>query len=480
MKRAAVFLFALLLASSAFAKAKITIVNADAAGTGFNDPTPATPVGGNPGTTLGQQRLNAFQFAADLWGSLLNSDVEIVVSATFAPINRGGTDKCNILGQAGPEDFLLNFDKAPRQNVWYPVALANAIAGKDLRPDAPDITAQFNSLIDTDQCTSGGGGKWYYGLDNNHGANGIDLVVVLLHELAHGLGISGTTSLGTGSDPKGFPSIHEVHTLDTASGLRWDQMTSGQRQASSVNTSRLVWDGSSTRLLANEILSSVTTLTVTAPAAVARNYDIGTASFGAPADKTALSGTIVAAADPANTDGPTTTDGCSPYTNADAIAGNIALVDRGTCTFVLKALNAQAAGARGLVIADNRKDTCLAPGMAGDNPTITIPVISITQDDGTAIRQASGVMATLRIDPANMAGANEMGMIRLYAPCTLVSGSSVFHWDVTAFPNLLMEPAINNDLPHGVDVTLNQLIDMGWSRASDSSLPSGRRTLKRH
>ena len=39
----------------------ITIVNKDAAGQGLNDPTPATPVGGNPGTTIGQQRLNVLQ-----------------------------------------------------------------------------------------------------------------------------------------------------------------------------------------------------------------------------------------------------------------------------------------------------------------------------------------------------------------------------------------------------------------------------------
>ncbi len=475
MKRTAILFLALLVASSALASARITITNADAAGTGFNDPTPAAPVGGNPGTTLGQQRLNAFQFAADTWGKLINSNVEIVVSATFAPINRG-TDSCSILGQAGPEDFLLNFDNAPKQNVWYPVALANALAGRDLRPGSPDITAQFNSLIDTTQCT---GGKWYYGLDNDHGT-GVDLVVVLLHELAHGLGITGTTNLSTGTDPQGFPSIHELHTFDAASGLRWDQMTNSQRRASSLNTSRLLWDGLSTRLQANETLGSVTTLTVTAPSNLARNYDIGTASFGAPADRTALTGTIVAATDAADAAGPTTTDGCSPYTNASAIAGNIALVDRGTCTFVSKALNAQAAGAHGLVIADNRRDTCLAPGMSGDDSTITIPVISITQDDGNAIRQAGGATAMLRVDPSTLAGASDTGLIRLYAPCTLSSGSSVFHWDITAFPNLLMEPNINNDLGHGVDVTLNQLIDLGWSRAAGSGPPSGRRTLKRH
>jgi hypothetical protein len=47
--------------------ATIVIVNGNAAGVGFNDPTPVAPVGGNPGTTLGQQRLNAFEYAASLW-----------------------------------------------------------------------------------------------------------------------------------------------------------------------------------------------------------------------------------------------------------------------------------------------------------------------------------------------------------------------------------------------------------------------------
>jgi hypothetical protein len=53
-------------ASSAFAGANIVVVNADGAGEGFNDPTPAAPIGGNAGTTLGQQRLIAFQFAAEM------------------------------------------------------------------------------------------------------------------------------------------------------------------------------------------------------------------------------------------------------------------------------------------------------------------------------------------------------------------------------------------------------------------------------
>lgn len=53
------------------ASATITIVNNDGPGEGFNDPTPVTPVGGNTGTTRGQQRLIAFQYAANLWSATL-------------------------------------------------------------------------------------------------------------------------------------------------------------------------------------------------------------------------------------------------------------------------------------------------------------------------------------------------------------------------------------------------------------------------
>ena len=53
----------------------INIININAPGVGFNDPTPVAPVGGNTGTTLGQQRLIAFQHAAEIWGQTLDGPV---------------------------------------------------------------------------------------------------------------------------------------------------------------------------------------------------------------------------------------------------------------------------------------------------------------------------------------------------------------------------------------------------------------------
>jgi hypothetical protein len=72
------FLFALVVvlacSTNIFAGAHVIVLNADGPGEGFNDPTPVAPVGGNPGTTRGQQRLIAFQFAADIWGATLDSN----------------------------------------------------------------------------------------------------------------------------------------------------------------------------------------------------------------------------------------------------------------------------------------------------------------------------------------------------------------------------------------------------------------------
>lgn len=477
---------ALLVPSVAFASARIIIQNNDPAGKGFNETTAAQPVGGNTGTTLGEQRLNAFRFAADIWQGQINSNVDIVINAAFAPIVRADspcTASTGILGSAGPVEVFANFDNAPQGETWYPAALANALAGRDLSPSRGDINATFNSLVDTPECLQSS--NWYYGLDGRHGGD-IDLVVVLLHEFAHGLGMSGTTSLSTGRQLQNRPSVFETRTVDLTTGLRWNQMTEDQRRESVTHTGNVVWDGPSTRIGAEQTLAKLTTLTVTEPSLIARNFDIGLASFGPAASQTAVSGKIVAAADAADPAGPSATDGCSAYTNASDMSGNISLVDRGTCSFFIKAQQAQAAGARAVVIADNRREDCLPPalgiGTADDGSTIRIPVISLRQDDGAAIRASLGstVSGMLRIDPSAFAGASSLGTrLRLYAPCTFESGSSIHHWDVSAAPNLLMEPRINDDLPHGVDVTINQLIDIGWTRSASNAVPGGRRILKR-
>src|ERR1044072_4136163 len=118
---------AALLASpvaAANAAATIIITSRDATGVGFNDPTPVAPVGGNNGTTLGQQRLNAFQFAANIWGASLTSGPTIHIRASWEALGCSSTTAT--LGSAAPTTARQNFPNAQFINTWYPVALANA------------------------------------------------------------------------------------------------------------------------------------------------------------------------------------------------------------------------------------------------------------------------------------------------------------------------------------------------------------------
>ena len=438
---------------------KIIVFNEDNAGLGFNDPTPVEPVGGNEGRTLGEQRMNVFLAAAQRWNALLDIDVDIHVVARFAPI-APCTATSGVLGQAGPMSWQRDFKNAPLANVWYPIALANQLAGHDLAPFSGEIFVQFNGAVDNETCL--GASNWYYGFDRQSGIHS-DLYVVVLHELAHGLGVAGAASAPGFRD--GHPSIFDVNTVDSTVGTRWDQMSIEQRRVSMTNTGKLVWNGEAVRSMAGRYAQPVTVFSVSAPESVARDYEVGLAAFG-PAANRGTSGSVVRATDAADADGATTFDGCSAFTNAAEVSGSLAVVDRGTCTFVTKARNAQAAGARGLIVVDHTRDRCVPPPMGGVADDVTIPVVSITAADGDVLGAHLTANATVRgsfrSDATQLAGTSKEGQLRLYAPCTNEPGSSVHHWDVMATPNLLMEPSINSDLLHGVDLTLYQLLDLGW------------------
>ncbi|HKR62672.1 MAG TPA: PA domain-containing protein [Thermoanaerobaculia bacterium] len=477
--RAIVLLVLVALSAQLFAgTGRIIIVNIDAPGVGFNDPTPRAPIGGNNGTTLGQQRLNVFLAAAEGWRKYIDTNVDIVASASFRDI-AGCTETAGILGQASPASWRENFPGAPKANVLYPIALANKFAGTDLEAGTADISVQFNAGVDNATCL--GASSWYYGFDGKEGGD-VDLYTVVSHELGHGLGIAGAAIAP--AFVNNHPSAFDVHVFDRTLGLRWDQMTLEQRRVSMTNTGNLVWDGAAARAAVSKALDPLKTLTITEPSSLARNYDVGFADFGGATEN--MTGRIVRATDAANTDGPTVNDGCSVFTNAAAIQGNVALVDRGSCTFLIKARNAQAAGATGMIIADRAESytptnpaTCLPPGMHGEDAgDVTIPIISVGINDGNALKgtltNADSVLrGLLREDPTQRAGASVEGYPRLYAPCVLQAGSSIYHWDTTATPNLLMEPAINDDLTHDPDLTLQQLIDLGWTSRQ------GRQFLKR-
>ncbi len=442
--------------------ATITIVNLDGAGEGFNDPTPAAPVGGNPGTTIGQQRLNVFQEAANLWGAILPSAVPILVNAQFNPLSCTSTSA--VLGSAGPTFIVRDFGGAEFTSTWYHVALGSKQAGADLVPGSSDINATFNANLGQPGCLTGA--FFYYGFDHNEGSN-IDLLAVVLHELGHGLGFSSAASLSTGAFPSGFPGVYDRFLLDLSNGLHWNAMSDAQRVASSVNFGNLVWDGTAVTVKSSSFLNRRPEVVVHSPGAVAGAYRSGSASFGAPLTVSGLNGNVVLAVDGSGA----ANDACSPLTNGGAILNNIAMVDRGNCSFNVKAANVQAAGATGMIMVNNASG--LAPDMGGTDPSITIPVTSLSQSEGNAVKAqlGSGVNATLKLANSGLAGADNANRVLMYAPNPVQLGSSVSHWDVTATPNLLMEPAINADLT-GVDMTTFLFEDIGWLPRT-TSVPPG-------
>ena len=438
--------------------AQFLIINANAPGVGFNDPTPAAPVGGNTGTTLGEQRLIAFSHAAQIWSARLDSSVPIVIRAQFTALGAG------VLGSAGPAGVSRDFPNAPLPLTWYHSALANKLAGVDLQPANHDINANFSTNF-----------NFYLGLDNNHGTLN-DLVTVLLHEFAHGLGFSQLANLNNGALFNGLPDHYNSKLFDTSLGLYWPQMTNAQRAASATRFGRVVFDGARvTAGVPSVLVPGSPTVQVDTPASLAGPYQFGTAAFGPGIGTPPVSANVVAAEDAIEDGvaGATATDGCSPFLNAASMVGRFALVERGQCGFAQKARNATTAGAAAVIIYNNAANANAGPpGMADDGINgafVTIPAVSVRRADGLSILGGlgSGVAMTLGNDPTVRAGADALNRARVFAPFPVAGGSSISHFDTVAFRNLLMEPAINRDLTHKVkapdDLTFELLNDVGWT-----------------
>lgn len=433
--------------------ATITIINLDGPGEGFNDPTPAAPVGGNPATTIGGQRLYVFQYAANIWGSLLPSTVQIKVNANFDPqtCDAGGA----VLGATSAGSSHRNFAGAPFPNTWYQQALANRIAGADLNPSVNDINITFNSNL----CKPGCVFCWYYGVDGNEGPL-VELLPVVFHELGHGLGFATITLAGVEMGTPPGPHIFDRFLYDLDQAMHWHEMASdAQRGASALNCQRLVWDGLCVTTDVPTRLGPRPLLKVNAPATIAGNYEVGMANFGPQSFN--VTGDMVRG-DDGTTLPNSPFNACEPLINGAQVAGKIAIVDRGTCSRAIKVKNCQDAGAIGVVVADTLPG-CPALGMSGYDPTIVIPSVQVEMADGNAIKAQLplGVNATLFFDASLVAGARE-GKALVYTPTVFAPGSSVSHWDVSAQPNLLMEPFITSSVSSDPDLTLNQLKDIGW------------------
>jgi hypothetical protein len=453
---------------SAQAAAKIVINNTNAPNVGFNDPTPAAPVGGNTGTTLGQQRLIAFTYAANIWGATLTSPVPIVINAKFSALACNATGA--VLGSAGATQVFADFPGAPKAGTIYSYALANKLYGSEISDEpGAQISANFNSELGKPNCLAGS--SFYFGLDGNEGSN-IDFVATLLHEMGHGIGFQTFTNGQTGAQFAGYPSVWDHNLLDNTTNKLWVNMTDAERAASSLRPAGLSWTGARVTAAVPSVLTATAELRVVGVGAKPSGdvYAVGEADFGPKLDKSPVTGQIAQVAMQADSPG----SACTPFNaaNAAAVRRNIALVSRGTCGFAVKVKNAQDAGAIGVIVADNAPGPVV--GMGGADPTIVIPAVRVTQADGAMIAASlakpngntAGTVGKLERSKTSLAGADASRRITMYTPNPYEPGSSVSHYNTTASRNQLMEPAINADLTHSVtaptDLTFELLKDIGW------------------
>ncbi|HEU4535157.1 MAG TPA: PA domain-containing protein, partial [Polyangiaceae bacterium] len=447
------------LAGSAQAAATIRVVNGDGPGEGFNDPTPATPVGGNAGTTRGQQALNVFQAAADAWGKVLNSNVEIRILANFDPLQC--TAQGAVLGQAGP--ISVNADPSfPNPNTWYVAALADALTGVDQNAGANDISAKFNSQLGQGPCAAFP--DWYYGLDGQS-TGGNDLASTVLHEFGHGLGFLTLVNKTTGALFQNQPDAWLFFMKDKTQDKLWKDMTNAERVTSLKNTGNLLWIGEGTTAAAPAVLGPPARFAVLSPASLAGERAFGSASFGPPLTTDGVTGEVQLGADSGTTGSPL--DACEPLA---PLTGKIALVERGVCGFTVKVKNAQDAGAIAVLVADNDPANVPPPALGGTDPSITIPAVRISKADGDAFKAAlDGGTVTVRLDrdATKLAGATD-GFAQIYSPPVIATGSSGSHFTDVADPDLLMEPFSNrrNGLV-GLDLTTPLFQDIGWPVSID-------------
>ncbi|MEP0547986.1 MAG: PA domain-containing protein [Rhodothermales bacterium] len=168
-------------------------------------------------------------------------------------------------------------------------------------------------------------------------------------------------------------------------------------------------------------------------------------------------------------------EGCDPLVNADEVAGNIAFIRRGRCSFVDKVENALAAGAIAVVVYNDafEPDNEFILPMAGDcEPDIcSIPSAFVSRVSGDAILEEIA------------AGPTDATLIpiRIASPVTVEEDTEarafVLH---PVYPNPLASHAtvvINLPTAQAVRVAVFDLLGREVAVLHDGSLPAGPHTL---
>ena len=168
------------------------------------------------------------QLAVDIWAANFQSKVAITIDATWS-----SSQSSAVLGSARPGGYFAGFSGAPDSSLWYPSALANALAGKDLDLRNAEILINVNSR-----------GDWNRRGDGAPSTREYDLKSVFIHEMGHGLGFLSNDSydslLGFGSIEQPTPFNAYTQTPD---GRRLADLPSPSLELGKALRTTLVWSG---------------------------------------------------------------------------------------------------------------------------------------------------------------------------------------------------------------------------------------------
>lgn len=204
----------------------------------WTDPTPAAPIGGNTGTTLGQQRKNALAYATNELVTQLGIPVVLSVQACGAHL--GGDDNSATLAHAGATSFFYAdpqypSNALPRKYTWYPSTAAVRLNGSSMCGFAggpcdgannDEIQATFNMDFGTPDVLNGE--KFYLGYDPAlKPAGDVDFITIAMHEMTHGLGILGLINVDSDQGPLGAKAGITVDTASNSASIDFTDLTDG-------------------------------------------------------------------------------------------------------------------------------------------------------------------------------------------------------------------------------------------------------------
>ena len=207
----------------------------------------------------------------------------------------------------------------------------------------------------------------------------------LMHDVFYQYGfneVSGnfqTDNIGRGGNGNDYVQAEAQDGLST-NNANFSTPTDGSRPRMQM----FLWDAAPTS----------TNVVVNAPGTIAGTYAAVESNFST-ANQLSVIGPVTAQVVYYNDAAGGTHEACTGAPTS-SITGKIALINRGTCNFTVKALAAQAAGAVGIIMVNNVAGAPIIMGGGPDN-TITIPAVMVTDVTGALIaaQLATGVNATL-------------------------------------------------------------------------------------